>query len=47
MQVRGTGGTVGKKKGEGVHKFTDRGKGGSFGWNDKGIELYKTLRGYF
>ena len=41
------GGTVGKKKGEGVHKFTVCGKGGGFGWNDEGIELYKTLRGCF
>ena len=41
------GGTVGKKKGEGVHKFTVCGKGVFFGWNDKGIELYKTLRGCF
>ena len=41
------GGTVGKKKGEGVPKFTVYGKGEGFVWNDKGIELYKTLRGCF
>ena len=39
--------TVGKQKGEGVHKFTVCGKAGGFGWNDKGLELYKTLRGCF
>jgi hypothetical protein len=41
------GGTVGKKKGAGVHQFTVAGKGGDFGWNDKGVELYMTLRGCF
>ena len=41
------GGTFGKKKGSGVHKFTVCGKGGGFGWNDTGIELYKILRGCF
>ena len=36
-----------KRRENGVHKFTVCGKGGLFGWNDKGIEPYKTLRGYF
>ena len=40
-------GSGGRKKKTGVHKFTVCEKGGCFGWNDKGVELYKTLRGCF
>ena len=41
------GGTVRKKNGAGVHQITVAGKAGGFGWNEAGVELYKTPTGYF